>query len=85
MKTSLPGKKNLAGLDVFRVFALKALYNGMDANTFAMSNTRHFLLLALCSLVVLVVVLVFKISLSFKFPCPFRWLRCTRIASCIPS
>ena len=85
MKTSLPGKKNLAGLDVFRVFALKALYNGMDANTFAMSNTRHFLLLALCSLVVLVVVVVFKISLSFKFPCPFRWLRCTRIASCIPS
>ena len=66
MKTSLPGKKNLAGLDVFRVFELKALYNGMDANTFAMSNTRHFLLLALCSLVVLVVVLVFKIpSLSF--------------------
>ena len=52
---------------------------------FGMSNTRHFLLLALCSLVVLVVVVVFKISLSFKFPCPFRWLRCTRIASCIPS
>ena len=88
MKTSLPGKKNLAGLDVFRVFgtrSTRSIYNGMDANTFAMSNTRHFLLLALCSLVVLVVVLVFKISLSFKFPCPFRWLRCTRIASCIPS
>ena len=30
MKTSLLGKKNLAGLDVFRVLA-KALYNGMDA------------------------------------------------------
>ena len=36
MKKSLPGKKNLAGLDVFRVFELKALYNGMDANTFVM-------------------------------------------------
>jgi len=75
------GKEDLS-FDVFR-----KVLNGMDANanTFVMSNTRHFLLLALCSLVVVVVVLVFKISLSFKFPCPFRWLRCTRIASCIPS
>lgn len=61
MKTSVLGKKTSRSTCLgFSV------YNGMDANTFAMSNTRHFLLLALCSLVVLVVVLVFKISsLSF--------------------
>ena len=45
----------------------KYLYNGMDANTFVMSNTRHFLLLALCSLVLLVLVLVFKIFKSLSF------------------
>ena len=28
MKTSLPGKKNLAGLDVFRVFELKLYITG---------------------------------------------------------
>ena len=31
MKTSLPGKKNLAGLDVFRVFELYGGCNSMDA------------------------------------------------------